>query len=141
MHRKSFTIKPLDIVCTNIDNYLVYSIQLSCLLDLLTILTSLSFSLTCANKMSHQHVAETHKKLARLLEDGKKRAEQYEKALQRYQDTWSNHQKVYCSIPGVPQIMLLEDEVQALKRKGECRSLIYYLNTTGLTFFVHPMNL
>ncbi|KAL5265584.1 hypothetical protein ACHWQZ_G006340 [Mnemiopsis leidyi] len=78
---------------------------------------SLITTLTCANKMSHQHVAETHKKLARLLEDGKKRAEQYEKALQRYQDTWSNHQKVYCSFPGVPQIMLLEDEVLALQSK------------------------
>ena len=68
--------------------------------------------------MSHQHVTETYKKLARLQEDGRKRADQYEKALQRYRDTWSNHQKVYCSFPGVPQIMLLEDEVQTLHNKG-----------------------
>ena len=68
--------------------------------------------------MSHQHVSETYKKLARLQEDGKKRADQYEKALQRYRDTWSNHQKVYCSFPGVAQIMLLEDEVQTLQSKG-----------------------
>ena len=68
--------------------------------------------------MSHQHVSETYKKLGRLQEDGRKRAEQYEKALQRYRDTWANHQKVYCSFPGVPQIMLLEDEVMSLRKKG-----------------------
>ncbi|XP_063675966.1 anti-sigma-I factor RsgI2-like isoform X2 [Bolinopsis microptera] len=77
--------------------------------------------LTCANKMSHQHVSETYKKLGRLQEDGKKRADQYEKALQRYRDTWASHQKVYCSFPGVPQIMLLEDEVAALRNKVQER--------------------
>ena len=68
--------------------------------------------------MSRQHVTETHKKLARLEEEGRKRAEQYEQALQRYRETWSRHQKVYCSFPGVPQIMLLEDEVETLRKKG-----------------------
>lgn len=68
--------------------------------------------------MSHQHVTETHKKVARLEEEGKKRADQYEKALQRYRDTWNRHQKLYCSFPGVPQLMLLEDDMDALNIKG-----------------------
>ena len=68
--------------------------------------------------MAHQHVNETHKKLARLEEAGKKRARQYETALQRYRETWSNHQAVYCSFSGVPQLMLLEDEIEGIKIRG-----------------------
>lgn len=80
------------------------------------------FRLTCANKMSHQHVTEMQKKLVRLQEEGRKRAQQYENALLRYRDTWANHQKIYCSFPGVPQLMLLEDEVEELRKKGILKS-------------------
>ena len=84
--------------------------------------------------MSHQHVTETQKKLVRLQEDGRKRAQQYENALSKYRDTWAQHQKVYCSFPGVPQIMLLEDEVEELKKKGKLDlAIVWSLSKKGFS--------
>ena len=46
---------------------------------------------------------------------------QYENALQKYRETWAAHQTVYCSFPGVPKVMLLEEEVDNLTAKGNSR--------------------
>eukprot|EP00116_Pleurobrachia_bachei_P003104 sb/3463366/ len=73
--------------------------------------------LRCATNLSFQHVSDTEKKRSRLIAEGKKRMVQYEKALQKYRETWAAHQTVYCSFPGVPKVMLLEEEVDNLTAK------------------------
>jgi len=81
--------------------------------------TSLVGTLKVANKMSQQHVIDTYKKLDRLVEEGDKRVSQYETALQKKSEIWTGYEKKYCAIPGVPQLMLLEEEVASLEKKAE----------------------
>lgn len=81
--------------------------------------TSLVGTLKVANKMSQQHVMDTYKKLDRIVEEGDKRVSQYETALQKKGEIWAGYEKKYCAIAGVPQLMLLEEEVASLEQKAE----------------------